>query len=129
MLNYIKKYCNLLLLIYLKLNIDHSQSSSHHVSSDFKLFPNKTYINGKWSDSVTNKTFEVHDPATNKLLGHVPDCTKDDLDLAVKAADDAFQTWRNFTAEVNPNIHSNLKMKFDLSVIYFPIILSNEVAY
>jgi acyl-CoA reductase-like NAD-dependent aldehyde dehydrogenase len=74
------------------------------VASNFELFPKKVYINGKWTNSVTSKTFEVHDPATNKLIGNVPDCSKDDLDLAVNAANEAFQTWRNFTAEVNFNL-------------------------
>ena len=40
------------------------------------------------------------DPATNKVLGSVPDCNTADLDLAVKAAHDAFGIWRNYTAEV-----------------------------
>ena len=70
------------------------------MSSNFELFPKKTFINGKWTDSVGKKSFEVYDPANNKLLGSVPDCNTDDLDLAVKAADSALEIWKNFTAEV-----------------------------
>lgn len=33
--------------------------SNVHTSSQFSLFPNKTYVNGKWIDSAGLKTFEV----------------------------------------------------------------------
>ena len=85
------------------MSIDRAQIASHHVSSSstFELFPTKAYINGKWSESTGGKTFEVYDPASNKMLGSVPDCSTVDLDLAVKAANEAFNTWKNYTAEVN----------------------------
>ena len=35
------------------------QVAEHHVSSKFKLFPDKTYIAGKWVDSASSNTFEV----------------------------------------------------------------------
>lgn len=43
---------------------------------------------------------KVHDPATNNVLGSLPDCNTDDVNLAVEAANSAFQVWSNFTAEV-----------------------------
>ena len=41
----------------------------------------------------TNETFEVRNPSTGDLVGHAPQCTSADLDRAVAAAQDAFETW------------------------------------
>jgi succinate-semialdehyde dehydrogenase/glutarate-semialdehyde dehydrogenase len=67
---------------------------------NFQHFPSKTFINGAWVDSTSGQQLEVIDPATGKLLGSVPDCTADDLNLAVQSAYSAFQICRALTAEV-----------------------------
>jgi hypothetical protein len=46
---------------------------------------------------------KVVDPATNKVLGEVPDANLDDLNIAVNAASDAFKIWSAYTAEVTIN--------------------------
>jgi malonate-semialdehyde dehydrogenase (acetylating) / methylmalonate-semialdehyde dehydrogenase len=55
----------------------------------------KNYINGNWVDANSNKTLDVPNPATNELLTKVPVSTKEDVDAAVKAAKNAFKTWKN----------------------------------
>lgn len=77
-----------------------TQTASHHVETKFNMFPNKTHINGKWVDSIGAQTFDVHDPATLKLLGSVPDCDLTDVAIAVESAKKAFDIWSNYTAEV-----------------------------
>lgn len=76
------------------------QIAEHHVSTGFKLFPNKTYINGEWSDSSGGKTFKVFNPATDDLLGSVPDCNIEDVNRAVESAEKAFRVWSSYTADV-----------------------------
>ena len=44
---------------------------------------------------------QVFDPATLKTLGQVPDCDVHDLERAIEAAQQAFQVWSSFTAEVS----------------------------
>lgn len=83
------------------------------MSSKFKLFPDKTYINGKWVDSASSNTFEVVNPATNEKLGSVPDCSIDDVNQAVESADKGFKIWSNFTAEQRSKV---LKKMVDLHV-------------
>lgn len=55
----------------------------------------KNYINGKWVASTGSDMLEVPNPATGELLARVPISNRKDLDEAVKAADTAFQTWKN----------------------------------
>jgi acyl-CoA reductase-like NAD-dependent aldehyde dehydrogenase len=50
-------------------------------------------IDGK---SVTSpRTIDVINPADGKPFAKAPDCTKEQLDLAVESAKKAFKTWRN----------------------------------
>ncbi|MBU8917412.1 CoA-acylating methylmalonate-semialdehyde dehydrogenase [Bacillus sp. FJAT-29953] len=55
----------------------------------------KNYINGEWINSSSEVTLDVPNPATNELLIKVPVSTKDDVDLAVAAAKEAFKKWKN----------------------------------
>ena len=55
----------------------------------------KNFINGEWVDSVSGKTLDVPNPATNELLTKVPVSSKEDVDSAVAAAKEAFQRWKN----------------------------------
>eukprot|EP01116_Phalansterium_solitarium_P017364 TRINITY_DN4259_c0_g2_i1.p1 TRINITY_DN4259_c0_g2~~TRINITY_DN4259_c0_g2_i1.p1 ORF type:complete len:496 (+),score=250.14 TRINITY_DN4259_c0_g2_i1:102-1589(+) len=53
-------------------------------------FQTKLLINGQWVDAVSGKKFPTHNPATGELIAHVAEADKADVDLAVKAAHDAF---------------------------------------
>ncbi|MGR5235943.1 aldehyde dehydrogenase [Vibrio alfacsensis] len=55
-------------------------------------FSTQAFINGKLTSSTTNDTFEIINPATGKFLAHVARCRQEDVDIAVKAARDAFNS-------------------------------------
>jgi betaine-aldehyde dehydrogenase len=59
------------------------------------------YINGGWADSASGKTFPVYDPSTEEVIAEVPDANAKDVDRAVKAAREAFDSgpWRGTTAQ------------------------------
>ncbi|KAK8938985.1 Aldehyde dehydrogenase family 2 member C4 [Platanthera zijinensis] len=50
----------------------------------------KLFINGSFVDSVSGKTFETRDPRTGEVIAVVAEGDKQDIDLAVKAAREAF---------------------------------------
>ena len=52
----------------------------------------KIYINGKWIDSSSGKSFEVEDPASGKKIATCAAGNKEDIDKAVKAARTAFDS-------------------------------------
>jgi acyl-CoA reductase-like NAD-dependent aldehyde dehydrogenase len=56
------------------------------LNDDFKMS-----IDGKLRAGKTS--FEVYNPATNAVLAHAPEATRQDLDDAVAAAKMAFKTW------------------------------------
>ncbi|MFT3987526.1 aldehyde dehydrogenase [Aestuariivirga sp.] len=55
-------------------------------------FHTQAFIDGKWADAASGKTFDVINPATNKVLAKVAACDKEDVDRAVKAARKAFNS-------------------------------------
>jgi betaine-aldehyde dehydrogenase len=57
------------------------------------------FINGKFVDSKSRKTFPVVDPSTEEVIAQVPDSGPDDVNAAVIAAKHAFETWSQTTAQ------------------------------
>ncbi len=64
-----------------------------HSYPDVKLF-----INGEWRDALSGKTIAVSDPATDEIIGSIAHAEKEDLDLALSAADKGFKVWRDTSA-------------------------------
>ncbi|MBL8629440.1 MAG: aldehyde dehydrogenase family protein [Rhodospirillaceae bacterium] len=61
----------------------------------------KMLIGANWVDAVSGQRLNSHDPATGRVNGTIPRASKADVDLAVKAAREAFEkgVWRNKTAD------------------------------
>ncbi|MBV4504426.1 aldehyde dehydrogenase [Pseudomonas sp. BW13M1] len=57
-------------------------------------------IDGQWRDAQSGKTFDSLDPATAKAWAQLPDADEADVELAVQAAQRAFDSkaWRGLTA-------------------------------
>ena len=53
----------------------------------------KFYVDGAWVDPATPKTFDVINPATEAVAGHISMGSAADVDRAVKAARRAFETY------------------------------------
>ncbi|OJH18998.1 betaine-aldehyde dehydrogenase [Bacillus obstructivus] len=58
------------------------------------------FINGKNMPSVSGKKFETYNPATEEVLALVSEAQKEDIDLAIKAAREAFEggAWPDLSA-------------------------------
>jgi len=63
------------------------------------LFRERGYINGVWSESLSGQHFEVTDPATGAVIGHVPDMDQNDTRLAIESANNAFLQWKTKTGK------------------------------
>ncbi|WRX35089.1 Aldehyde dehydrogenase domain - like 10 [Theobroma cacao] len=50
----------------------------------------KLFINGKFVDSISGKTFEAVDPRTGEVITRIAEGDAEDIDLAVGAARHAF---------------------------------------
>src|ERR671922_258494 len=61
-------------------------------TTEAKTFQN--YIGGEWVDAAGGETFESHNPATGETIGAFPRSSADDVDRAVEAAKEAYESWR-----------------------------------
>ncbi|XP_030580526.1 aldehyde dehydrogenase, mitochondrial-like [Archocentrus centrarchus] len=62
---------------------------------------NKLFINNKWQDAASGKTFPTINPATGEVICQVAEADQADVEKAVKAARDAFRLgspWRRMDA-------------------------------
>jgi betaine-aldehyde dehydrogenase len=58
------------------------------------------YVNGRFVDASSGKTFEVFDPATEKVIATCPDAGPEDVDAAAQAAKSAFYgVWKGTSAQ------------------------------
>lgn len=55
----------------------------------------KPYIGGQWIDSKSEKFNTIYDPSTGKPIAQVPQCTKDEVEMAIAVAKAAYPAWRN----------------------------------
>ena len=58
---------------------------------EIKIKPGKLFIDGKWVDSVSGKTFDTLNPATEEVITSIAEGDSADIDLAVTAARKAFE--------------------------------------
>jgi succinate-semialdehyde dehydrogenase/glutarate-semialdehyde dehydrogenase len=70
------------------------------------LFRQQCYVDGKWVAAASKKTFEVHNPFDNSLLGTPPDFNGEDTAKAITAASKAWPAWRAKTGKERADILS-----------------------
>ncbi len=70
--------------------------------------PKRMFIDGKWVEAASGKTFETINPSTGEVLASVAEGDKEDIDRAVDAARRAFNgPWSKF----KPYDRQNLLLK------------------
>ncbi len=57
------------------------------------------FVNGKWVDSTATESIPVVNPATEETIASVPRGTAEDVDLAARAAGEAFVQWSQSPVE------------------------------
>jgi malonate-semialdehyde dehydrogenase (acetylating)/methylmalonate-semialdehyde dehydrogenase len=70
----------------------------------------KNYIGGQWVEAAATDYTPVHNPATCELLAEVPESTYEDVDRAVKAAEEAFIEWRSTPVMVRAQYMHHFKV-------------------
>jgi aldehyde dehydrogenase (NAD+) len=58
---------------------------------DLKIKPGRLFIDGKWVNAVSGKTFDTINPATEEVITSIAEGDSADIDLAVTAARKAFE--------------------------------------
>ncbi len=80
---------------------------------DPSLFRQANFIDGKWVEADSGKTFDVVNPATGEVLGKVPAMGAAETRRAIEAANRALPAWRALLAKERAAI---LRKLFDLMI-------------
>jgi phenylacetaldehyde dehydrogenase len=64
----------------------------HSRVQEFVGKPRKMFVNGKWVEAASGKTFPSYNPATGEVMAKVAEGDREDIDGAVKAARKAFES-------------------------------------
>ena len=66
---------------------------------EFTAAPRKLFIDGQWVDAASGQTFETPNPATGETLAAIAEGDVEDINRAVRAARNAFESgpWRRMT--------------------------------
>ena len=87
----------------------------------------KFYINGSWVEPDSVEQIEVLNPATEEVLGNITAGTKEDVDIAVKAATNAFQTYSIFSKDEKITIFESIIKEYEARLPEMAEIISDEM--
>ena len=73
----------------------------------------KFYINGEWVAPLSLETIEVINPSDESVIGSISAGTKEDIDLAVAAAKEAFKTFGFSSKEERINLLENIISEYE----------------
>jgi aldehyde dehydrogenase (NAD+) len=59
----------------------------------------EVFVGGEWVTPAGTETIEVVNPTTEEAMGRIPSCLPEDVDRAVAAAREAFESWSQTTRE------------------------------
>ena len=87
----------------------------------------QNYINGAWVDAQSSEIIEVMNPSDDSVMGVVAASTADDVDLAVAAAKDCFQSFQFSTKEERITILENIINEYEARAEELASTISSEM--
>ena len=87
----------------------------------------QNYINGAWVDAQSSEIIEVMNPSDDSVMGVVAASTADDVDLAVAAAKDCFQSFQFSTKEERITILENIINEYEARADELASTISSEM--
>lgn len=94
--------------------------------NEMALFHQQAFVAGLWCDADNQDTSDIYNPATQEIIGTVPNMGKAEAERAIQAAVAEWAVWKNKTAKERSTI---LKKWFELMVAHadeLAFILTSE---
>ena len=73
----------------------------------------KFLIDGQWVDAKSTKYAPVTNPAKGEVIAEMPSATQEEINMAVEAAQRAFETWRYMPLRTRAKMMWDLRCKFE----------------
>ena len=85
------------------------------------------YINGEWVQSDSNELIDVINPANEEVIGQITAGNKDDIDMAVNAASDAFKTFSKTSKEERIELLKKIIEEYEKRYDDFVKVITREM--
>ena len=85
------------------------------------------YINGEWMNSSSNELIEIENPSTEEVIGTISAGTREDIDLAVASAKNAFQSFGFSSKEDRVAILEEIIKNYEASAEDLASCISEEM--
>ena len=73
----------------------------------------KNYINGEFVNPISNSWIDNYNPSKGEIYGQIPNSSKEDVEKAYEAAENAFESWSSTTLENRSKILSKIAQLID----------------
>lgn len=87
----------------------------------------KIYIGGKWVESVGHDMIDVENPANEEIIGQVPASKEEDVNMAVKCAKDAFESWKYTSLDTRISLFEKLLRELENMTDEMARVISKEL--
>ncbi len=87
----------------------------------------KFYINGEWVDPINGSTFDVVHPGNEEVIATIAMGTKEDVDVAVAAAKEAFKTWAFSTVDERVDLLERILKAYEAREEEFVRMMPHEM--
>ncbi len=86
----------------------------------------KMYIDGAWLESRTSKFMNCFNPSTGEVVALAPQCTAEEVELAIQAAKTAFPKWADTPASQRVQVLFRMKALLDQHLDELTELLARE---
>ena len=86
----------------------------------------KVYIDGAWVESKTSRYMDCFNPSTGEVMALAPQCTAEEVESAVQAAQRAFPAWANTPASLRVQVLFRMKRLMDENLEELTLLLARE---
>jgi malonate-semialdehyde dehydrogenase (acetylating)/methylmalonate-semialdehyde dehydrogenase len=86
----------------------------------------KFHAGGKWLESKTAKFMPCYNPSTGAVIAYTPQCTADEVEIAIQAAVDAYPGWSNTPVGKRVQVLFRLKALVEQNLDELTCLLATE---
>ena len=104
-----------------------TQAPTSATALDQPIVRDRLYIGGEWVEPAGAGTIEVVNSTTEEVIGSVPEGTVEDVDRAVEAAQDAFESWSQTTVEERAETLQSIAEALGARMDEISVLVSAEV--
>jgi aldehyde dehydrogenase (NAD+) len=91
------------------------------------LTRDKLFIDGGWAEPAGSGTIDVVNPATEEVIGSIPEGTSEDADRAVRAATAAFASWSVVDAHERAGLCAAIGAKLTERADELAVLITSEL--